>query len=162
MYISKGWVSRGWTRLFSLVSASRTTSKRSNRCPGSSTQICQRTSSLCSDWTLNRLPREDVEPSGHSPMPCVLGWACSSREMGSDDPLWSLLNWSVLWLLCVRLLCLTWLCQCAQGLGSTVLSRIWLGSMCPWFAHSSVAEVWDDYHVKAVGWLRNLHWEEMV
>lgn len=37
------------------------------------------------------------ELSGHSPAPCALGWLCLSKEVGSDEPLWSLPAWPILW-----------------------------------------------------------------
>lgn len=37
------------------------------------------------------------ESPGHNPVPCVLGWPCSSREAGSDDSLWFFPTIPILW-----------------------------------------------------------------
>lgn len=36
--------------------------------------------------------------SGHSSLPCALGWPSLSREVGPEDPLRSLPAWHILWL----------------------------------------------------------------
>lgn len=44
------------------------------------------------------LTRDIQELSEYNPVPCGLGWFCFSREVGPDDPLWSLPTWAILWL----------------------------------------------------------------